>query len=258
VRNDHLTPRARGTILPPHAPLPAYYSNEEEHQRFVRQMFDATALDYERVERMLAWGTGSWYRRQALQRAGLGKGMRVVDVGTGTGLLAREALELCGPEGSLIGVDPSAAMMAQAQLPTAALLQGRAEALPCASAAADFVCMGYALRHLSDLDQALSEFKRVLRAGGRLLMLEITRPRSALAQWALKGYMRGVVPAAARLLTRSADTATLWRYYWDTIEACISPAEVLDAMRRAGFADVKRHVELGIFCEYTAIKPGSA
>jgi demethylmenaquinone methyltransferase/2-methoxy-6-polyprenyl-1,4-benzoquinol methylase len=258
VQNDHVKPRAPGTILPPHAPLPRYYSNEEEHERFVRHMFDATALDYERVERMLAWGTGSWYRRQALQRAGLAKGMRVVDVGTGTGLLAREALQLCGAEGSLIGVDPSPAMMAQAQLPTAALLEGRAEALPCASGEADFVCMGYALRHLSDLDQALSEFHRVLRPGGRLLMLEITRPRGAIARWALKGYMRRVVPAAARLLTHSADTATLWRYYWDTIEACISPNEVLDAMRRAGFSDVKRHMELGIFCEYTSSRPKAA
>jgi demethylmenaquinone methyltransferase/2-methoxy-6-polyprenyl-1,4-benzoquinol methylase len=248
----------KGTVLPPHAPLPRYYSNEEEHERFVRHMFDSTAVDYERVERMLAWGTGSWYRRQALQRAGLQAGMRVVDVGTGTGLLAREALELCGPEGSLIGVDPSPAMMAQAQLPTAALLQGRAEALPCASASADFLCMGYALRHLSDLDQALAEFRRVLRPGGRLLILEISRPESRLGNALLKGYMRAVVPAAARLITRSADTATLWRYYWDTIEACIAPAEVLEAMRRAGFGDVKRHVELGIFCEYTAVKPASA
>src|SRR5262245_44110077 len=84
VPNDHVTPRARTTILLPHAPLPRYYSNEDEHQRFVRHMFDATAVDYDRVERVLAWGTGSWYRRQALQRAGLTRGMRVVDVGTGT------------------------------------------------------------------------------------------------------------------------------------------------------------------------------
>ena len=241
--------------LPPHAPLPQYYGSEEEHQRFVRGMFDATAADYDRIERLLAWGTGAWYRRQALLRAGLAPGMQVIDVGTGTGLLAREALTVCGEQGSLIGVDPSAGMMAQAHLPRAKLLEGRAEALPCADASGDFVSMGYALRHLSDLDRALSEFFRVLRPGGRLLMLEITRPQVALARWALKGYMRTVVPVAARLLTRHADTATLWRYYWDTIEACIAPAVVLDAMRRAGFTAVERHLELGIFSEYTARKP---
>src|SRR5262249_28682073 len=172
--------------LPPHAPLPQYYSNEDEHVRFVRGMFDATAPDYERVERLLAWGTGSWYRRQALRRAGLSSGMQVLDVGTGTGLLAREALALCGATGTVVGVDPSPGMMAQAHLPRVSLLQGRAEALPCGAATQDFVCMGYALRHLSDLDQALAEFQRVLRPGGRMLMLEITRPRGAFAHWALK------------------------------------------------------------------------
>jgi demethylmenaquinone methyltransferase/2-methoxy-6-polyprenyl-1,4-benzoquinol methylase len=259
VRHDGTTPQgAQPARLPPHAPLFEYYSNEDERQRFVRDMFDATAADYDRVERLLAWGTGSWYRRQALRRAGLKDGMRVLDVGTGTGLLAREALALCGPQGSLIGVDPSPGMMAQAHLARASMLQGRAEALPCADAGSDFVCMGYALRHLSDLDQALSEFHRVLQPGGRLLMLEITRPRGALARWALKGYMRTLVPVAARLVTQRSDTATLWRYYWDTIEACIEPSQVLDAMHRAGFVDVGRHVELGIFSEYTACKRGLA
>ena len=259
MQPDGITPqRARPATLPPHAALPEYYSNEDEHERFVRRMFDDTAADYDRVERMLAWGTGSWYRRQALRRAGLKEGMQVLDVGTGTGLLAREALALCGEQGSLIGIDPSPGMMAQARLPRASMVQGRAEALPCADAVSDFLCMGYALRHLSDLDLALSEFVRVLRPGGRLLMLEITLPRSALAQWTLKGYMRTLVPVAARLVTRRADTATLWRYYWDTIEACITPSQVLDAMRRAGFDEVDQHVELGIFREYTACKRRTA
>ena len=88
-------------------------------------------------------------------------------------------------------------------------------------------------------------------------MLEITRPQGALARWALKGYMRTLVPVAARLVTHRADTATLWRYYWDTIEACITPSQVLDAMRRAGFVEVQQHLELGIFREYTASKQGA-
>src|SRR4026209_1719788 len=85
--------------LAPHAPLTRYYHDEEEHLRFLREMFDGTAPDYDRVERMLAFGTGPWYRRQALRRAGLVPGMEVLDVGTGTGLVARQALTLTGMSG---------------------------------------------------------------------------------------------------------------------------------------------------------------
>jgi demethylmenaquinone methyltransferase/2-methoxy-6-polyprenyl-1,4-benzoquinol methylase len=241
--------------LAPHAPLPRYYDDEADHQRFLRRMFDGTAADYDRVERLLAFGSGPWYRRQALRRAGVGPGMQVLDVGIGTGLVAREALALVGPTGRVTGVDPSPGMMAQAHLRDVELLQGRAEELPCADASADVVSMGYALRHLSDLDRALAEFLRVLRPGGRLVVLEITKPSGRIATLALKAYMRALVPMLARLFTRNADTTTLWRYYWDTIEACIPAERVLDAMRRAGFMQVARHVELGLFSEYTAIKP---
>ena len=75
----------------PHAPLPDYYRDEADHARYVRRIFDETAVDYDRIERAMAFGSGGWYRRQALVRAGLASGDKVVDVGIGTGLLAREA-----------------------------------------------------------------------------------------------------------------------------------------------------------------------
>ncbi len=236
--------------------LPAYYSNEEEHQHYLRRIFDDTARDYDRIERVLALGSGPWYRRAALQRAGLAAGAHVIDVGIGTGLVAREALALIGPDGQLIGVDPSPGMMGQVVLPSVQLRAGRAEALPCADGSADFLSMGYALRHISDVGAAFAEFHRVLRPGGRLLVLEITRPASRIGTALLKGYMRTVVPAIARIAARQRTTHELWRFYWDTIEACIPPATVAAALEAAGFAQVQRHVELGIFSEYTAVKPG--
>lgn len=239
----------------PHQPLAEYYGDEAEHLSFLRRIFDETAADYDRIESLLALGSGRRYRRLALQRAGLQPGMQVLDVGIGTGLLAREALRLIGAQGSLVGVDPSAGMMAQVHLPAVTLVEGRAESLPRAAASADFVSMGYALRHVSDVDAALAEFFRVLRPGGRVVMLEITRARGPVAKALLGIYMRAIVPALAFVVTGRAQTARLWRYYWDTIDACIAPAEVLEAMRRAGFEGVQRHVELGIFSEYTASKP---
>jgi demethylmenaquinone methyltransferase/2-methoxy-6-polyprenyl-1,4-benzoquinol methylase len=242
-------------VLRPHAPLSAYYGDEPDHQRFLRRIFDETAVDYDRIERVLALGSGPWYRRSALRRAGLARGAQVLDVGIGTGLVAREALKLIGADGRLIGVDPSPGMMGQVDLPGVTLVAGRAEALPQPDASADFLSMGYALRHISDVGAAFSEFHRTLRPGGRLMVLEITRPSGRFATLLLKAYMRAVVPILARMVARQSSTAKLWEYYWDTIEACIPPASVMEALKAAGFTDVRRHVELGIFSEYTAVKP---
>lgn len=238
--------------LRPHAPLPDYYADEESRRAFLRRIFDETAVDYERIERLLSLGSGSWYRRQALLRAGLRPGMAVLDVGIGTGLLARQALHILGGGASLVGVDPSPGMMAEARLPGIRLLEGRAESLPVADASADFIMMGYALRHIDDVDAALAEFRRVLRPGGRLLILEITRPQRRLAQGLLKAYMRVFVPISAKLIARRTDTTRLWRYYWDTIDACIAPQALLQALRRAGYQSASHSVQMGIFSEFTA------
>src|SRR6516164_6833705 len=106
-------PAESSKVLRPHTPLPDYYCDEAEHQQFLRRIFDDTAPDYDRIERVLAMGSGPWYRRSALQRAGLRAGDEVLDVGIGTGLVAREAQRLIGPEGRLVGVDPSPGMMGE-------------------------------------------------------------------------------------------------------------------------------------------------
>ena len=239
----------------PHAPLPAYYRSDDAAAReaFLRTTFDDTAVDYDRLERVLGLGTGSWYRRQALLRAGLQAGMQVLDVGMGTGLVAKEILKITGEPQRLVGVDPSPGMMEQARFDQPVECRiGRAEEIPVPAASVDFLAMGYALRHIADFAAAAAEFRRVLRPGGRLLLLEITRAEGRMANLLLKAYMRGVVPAVARVVSRSRTTPMLWRYYWDTIEACVAPGQVLQTLANAGLADVERHVELGIFSEYRA------
>jgi demethylmenaquinone methyltransferase/2-methoxy-6-polyprenyl-1,4-benzoquinol methylase len=244
----------RASNLAPHGELSDYYKDESEHRAFLQRIFDDTAPDYERIEHVLALGSGRWYRRKALERAGLAPGMEVLDVGIGTGMVATEAVAIIGPAGKLVGVDPSPGMMGQVHLPGVELVQGMAEALPRPDASCDFLSMGYALRHIGDVTASFAEFHRVLRPGGRLVILEITRPRTAFGMSLLKLYMRGVVPWVARLAGQKKDSAELWRYYWDTIEACIAPEAVMHALREAGFQDVRQHLELGIFSEYTASK----
>jgi demethylmenaquinone methyltransferase/2-methoxy-6-polyprenyl-1,4-benzoquinol methylase len=218
-------------------------------------MFDDTAADYDRTERMIGFGSGSWYRHEALLRAGLQSGMRVLDVGVGTGLVARRAAEIVGSPALVTGLDPSPGMLDNARLPAGVrLVEGYAEKIPFPDASFDFLSMGYALRHLSDLSVAFGEFRRVLKPAGRLCVLEITPPESGLLTLLLKGYMRGVVPALAKFTSKKTDTPLMWSYYGDTIEACASPGSVLHTLGNAGFEDVDRHLELKIFSEYRGRK----
>jgi demethylmenaquinone methyltransferase / 2-methoxy-6-polyprenyl-1,4-benzoquinol methylase len=240
----------------PHPPLRDYYTHEAERGGWVTQLFDRTAGDYDRIERVMALGSGSSYRRKALCRAGLLPGMRVLDVGVGTGLTACQAALLVGASGQVTGIDPSSGMIQNAKVPPGVeLLLGSAEAIPAASQSADFLCMGYALRHIADMSAAFREFSRVLKPGGRICLLEITRPEGRVRRAVLKAYMRGVVPFLAGILGKNADSPKLMRYYWDTIDACAAPNEILQAIREAGFVEDYRFVELGIFSEYCARKP---
>ena len=126
--------------------------------------------------------------------------------------------------------------------------------MPLADDSFDFLSMGYALRHLSDLRSAFGEFFRVLRPGGVACIMEISRPAGRISAIGLRWYMRRMVPMLSRLVGNSQQSPRLWQYYADTIEACIPPERVLQSMRDAGFSDVKRYVEWGVFSEYTARK----
>lgn len=240
----------------PHRPLLNYYNAESNRTQWVSTIFNQTAVDYERVTRLMDFGSGARYRRMALRRAGLKAGMRVVDVGAGTGLVTREAARIVESADLVTGVDPSSGMLSQAIVPEGVtLLEGSAEQIPLADAHADFISMGYALRHIGDLARAFEEFRRVLKPGGRLCILEITAPAGRVQNFLLRTYLRTIVPALSRLVACAPDTPTLMRYYWDTIEASVAPDQVMSTLRHVGFTEVGRHVEAGIFSEYRALNP---
>jgi demethylmenaquinone methyltransferase / 2-methoxy-6-polyprenyl-1,4-benzoquinol methylase len=242
-------------VQAPHHPLRSYYPTESERSAWVRGIFDRTAADYDRLESVLGLGTGPWYRRRALREAGLQPKMTVVDVGTGTGLLASAAARIAGDPSLVTGIDPSPGMIEHARVPAGLrLLAGSGEHIPLPDATADFLSMGYALRHVGDLSAAFAEFRRVLRPGGRLCILEISLPERAWARALLKAWLDGCVPCLASVVGRRHDAALLMHYYWDTIAACVPPAAILAALAAAGLTEVSRQVDLGIFSAYRARK----
>jgi len=251
-------PATSGLRPAPHPPLTAYYAAEEDRDGFVRDLFDTTAASYDRINRTFSLGSGAWYRRRALWRAGLRPGQTLLDVAIGTGLVAREAVRILGRPADVLGLDLSEGMLREARRTlTVPLVRGRAEALPFGDASVDFVSMGYALRHVADLSVAFAEYHRVLRPGGRLLLLEIGRPSGRLAYAAARFYLGRVVPALSRWLGGGRRTKTLMQYYWDTIDACVPAATIQQALAGAGFTQVTCDVQFGIFRAYMAQRPAS-
>ncbi len=245
--------------LEPHPVLPDYYPDLAQRPAFVRGLFDRTAHYYDHVNRLLSFGSGSWYRRRALLRVGLRPGMTVLDVAIGTGLVARQALAITGDRHAVIGLDISAGMLAEVRrLLDIPLVQGLMEQLPAADACCNLVSMGYALRHVADLNATFREFHRVLRPGGVLLILEITRPAHPVKHALLKFYLGRLVPLLGRLTTGQRDLQTLMRYYWDTIENCVPPEAIIQAIRDAGFDEAGCDIELDLFRAYFGRKHDGA
>ena len=242
----------------PHRPLTCHYAAPAERSGFVRDLFNGTAADYDRINGVFSLGTGGWYRREALRRAGLARGQRLLDVAVGTGLVAAEAARVLGDPAAVTGLDLSEGMLAEARRRLGGgvrLVQARAEALPVADRSVDFVSMGYALRHVADLGVAFAEYRRVLRPGGRVLLLEIGRPEGRVAQAALKAYLGRVVPALCRWTAPRRRAGQLMDYYWDTIEACVPAETILRHLRGAGFAEVRCDTALGVFKAYSGRRP---
>jgi len=240
----------------PHPPLGDHYATTEGKPVFVNHLFDAGARYYDTV---VDWGllrSGAWYRRRTLRHYGLRRGHQLLDVACGTGLVAVEAQTILGSAETITCLDPSEGMLnvARAKLPARFVL-GRAEHLPFPDGSFDFLTMGFALRHVTTLDETFQEYHRVLKPGGKLLILEMTKPAGRVGAFFFKLYFGKIYPFLTGLFTRSGDARKMMAYFWETMDVCVPPASVLETLQAARFSEVKRVQVLGLFSEYSAVKP---
>jgi demethylmenaquinone methyltransferase/2-methoxy-6-polyprenyl-1,4-benzoquinol methylase len=248
-------PKAVGERVPPHSPLTSYYDVDEERSRYVVDLFNRAARHYNTIEALFLNG-GLLYRRFSLRRAGLRPGMKVLDVAIGTAAVARGAAKLVGKGGQVVGIDPSIGMLGEARrVFHGPLTRGVAERLPFADNVFDFVTMGIALRHVSDLAITFREYLRTLKPGGTLWILEGHIPRSRLGHQLTRLVWAKLIPGLTLLSTGSRDAKLLMDYYWDTVEQCVPSEAIVQALNDVGFQGATCQVVVpGAFCEYTGRK----
>ena len=153
----------------PHPVLSEYYESEETRRGRVDDMFDTSAEHYDWITDVMSFGSGRWHRRSVLMRAGLAPGMKVLDVGAGTGVVSWIAQDIVKEEGLVVALDPSKGMLSEAKkLGVQRATQGLGESLPFPDDTFDMVTMGYALRHMADLDKLFKEYLRVLKPCGKI------------------------------------------------------------------------------------------
>ena len=173
--------------IPPHPTLHSYYDTSADRQKFVNDLFDRTSHHYDWADRVLSLGSGDFYRGEVLRKAGLKAGMRVLDVATGTGAVAAVARRIVTKSGRVVGVDPSAGMLSVARRKVdAGFVQAIGEAIALKNDSFDLLTMGFALRHVADLRAAFHEYRRVLKPGGQIAIMELSVPRSRVGAGLLR------------------------------------------------------------------------
>lgn len=220
------------------------------------EMFDKIADRYDLLNRILSLGIDQGWRNQAVAALALGSSASVLDIATGTADLA--ILEARTHSDCRVqGVDPSARMLEIGRQKVergglssrVTLVQGSAEALPFESAVFDGVSIAFGIRNVPDRPQALREMARVTRAGGRIVILELSEPRSGVLGPLARFHVHSVVPFLGGLISGSRE----YRYLQRSIAAFPSALEFATIMQAAGLEVLEtRPLTFGVATLYVA------
>jgi len=208
-----------------------------ERAHYVQGMFARIAHRYDLMNRLMTAGQDVRWREQVIRRAALPPGGCLLDLGAGTGDLAREALRQA-PQSNAVAADFTLEMMLAGQnRPDQRLTWAAADALclPFSDEHFDAVVSGFLLRNVSDVPQALAEQRRVLKPGGRIVSLDTTRPPQNILTPFINLHLHTVIPALGRLIAGDAEAYT---YLPDSTQSFLSAESLAEHLSLAGFREV--------------------
>lgn len=209
-----------------------------QRARYVQAMFARIARRYDLMNRLMTVGQDSRWRRDVVCQADLKPGERLLDLGAGTGDLALEVARR-DPQAVIVAADFTLEMMrvGQQRLGGDAIPWSAANALhlPFASQTFDAVVSGFLMRNVADLQGALEEQNRVLKPGGRIVILDTTRPPRNLLTPFIRIHLHVIIPTLGKLIT---GDAAAYNYLPDSTENFLSAEELVERMQAAGFGNV--------------------
>ena len=227
----------------------------------VRGVFDSVASRYDLMNDLMSGGVHRLWKRFTIELSAARPGQTILDIAGGTGDLAARFSRLVGPEGQVILADINAAMLEvgrdrlidKGATGTIEVVQADAQALPFKDNSVDCITIAFGLRNVTDKEMALSSMLRVLRPGGRLLVLEFSKPTSALLGKVYDQYSFQILPAMGRLIAQDAES---YRYLAESIRKHPDQETLLGMMEDVGFGECRYHnMTGGIVALHQGFKP---
>jgi demethylmenaquinone methyltransferase/2-methoxy-6-polyprenyl-1,4-benzoquinol methylase len=224
----------------------------------VAQMFDNISGNYDFLNHFLSLGIDKGWRKKVVQMAAADKPQQILDVATGTADLAI-ALSAIKPE-KIIGIDISPGMLRvgdtkiqkKSLADTITLMEGDSEALPFEDHSFDLVTVSFGVRNFEHLEKGLAEIFRVIRPGGKVIVLEFSQPESFPFKQLYRFYFKYILPTLGRWISKDPAAYT---YLPESVDAFPYGHAFLDKMQAAGFDQNKaRKVTFGIASIYSGIK----
>lgn len=233
----------------------------EEKVKRVADVFHSVAGKYDLMNDLMSGGIHRLWKRLTIEQSGARTGMKVLDIAGGTGDLTLKFSRIVGPEGKVVLADINDSMLKVGRdklinsgaAGNIEYVQANAECLPFADNSFDLITIAFGLRNVTDKDAALSSMNRVLKPGGKLMVLEFSRTRNPLLTKAYDFYSFNILPQMGRLIAHDAES---YRYLAESIRMHPDQETLKQMMEDAGFVNCRyQNMTGGVVALHTGIKP---